>query len=498
MLFCTSNFFYFFFAVFAVYWSLPWPRARIGLLLLASFYFYACWNLSLAWIVCLTSTFDYLLARGMDACDRPGRRKLLLYVSLAINLGLLVYFKYANFFLQSLETALRAAGAEASLPVLRVILPIGISFYTFEAINYMVDVYRRRIRAERDLAHFMLFILFFPHLVAGPIVRAKDFLPQIRRRKHWNWARAGLGMQLCLLGLIKKLAIADRMALYVDPVFNAPGQFHTGATWIAVLAYSIQIYCDFSGYSDMALGTAHLLGYRLALNFNMPYLSANISEFWRRWHMSLSTWLRDYVFMPLTLRGAKRRGPTSPSLARTVLGLLTGGARGSRWRAYSAMLTTMTICGLWHGASWTYAASGFIFGVMLVGHRLFEEFCKPRQWLAASLQTALGTALRVGVTFFSVSLVWVIFRAPTFGTAAKVVRHLFIPHRGLGEPLSTYGLWVTVALMAVAHIFGSRRNWPELWERVPAPVRGLAFGSAATLALVMTPPVNRLFVYFQF
>ncbi|HEV3023081.1 MAG TPA: MBOAT family O-acyltransferase, partial [Pirellulales bacterium] len=293
MLFCSQLFLIFFVVVFTAYWVVPWRRARVWLLLAASVYFYASWSQWLASVVCASSLIDYLVARGMDACRNDRQRRALLGLSLAMNIGLLAYFKYANFFLRSLESALAAAGATASLPVLSVILPIGISFYTFEAINYTVDVYRRRIPAERNLAHFMLFILFFPHLIAGPIVRARDFLPQIARRKCWDWARINLGVQLFLLGLFKKLAVADRMAQFVDPVFSAPAEYRTSVLWLATLAWAVQVYCDFSGYSDMAIGTAHLLGYKLAQNFNMPYLAPNIAEFWRRWHISLSSWLRD-------------------------------------------------------------------------------------------------------------------------------------------------------------------------------------------------------------
>lgn len=299
MLFCSQQFLLFFSAVFCFYWLVPWQRCRVWLLLGASFYFYASWNKWLAAIICLSTAMDYAVARGMEATASHGCRKLLLGLSLAANLGLLCYFKYVNFFLGSVEHALHALGAEASLPVLQVILPIGISFYTFEAINYTIDVYRGRVPAERNLAHFMLFITFFPHLVAGPIVRARDFLPQIRRRKRWDWARMHLGVQYLLMGLFKKMAIADRMALFVDPVFAEPGRYGSGAVWLATLAYALQIYCDFSGYTDMALGSAHLLGYKLAKNFNLPYWAANVSEFWRRWHISLSTWLRDYLFIPL-------------------------------------------------------------------------------------------------------------------------------------------------------------------------------------------------------
>src|SRR5262245_9988406 len=244
MLFCSQQFFAFFAVVFALYWAMPWHRARIWLLTAASFYFYASWNKWLALIIGVSTTLDYLLARGMEATDRQPVRRMLLLTSLVGNLGLLVYFKYANFFLHSLEQALHAAGSTASLPVLKVILPVGISFYTFEAINYTVDVYRRKVPAERSLLRFVLFITFFPHLVAGPIVRARDFLPQLRRAKRWDWLRVQLGVQMVLMGLFKKIAIADRMALYVDPVFANPDVYGSAATWLAVLAYALQIYCD--------------------------------------------------------------------------------------------------------------------------------------------------------------------------------------------------------------------------------------------------------------
>src|SRR6185437_9346575 len=245
---------------------------------------YASWNKWLAIIICISTLLDYLLALGIEHSVANWRRKTLLGVSLFANLGLLCYFKYTNFFLLSLDEALIASGAPTWFRTLRVILPIGISFYTFEAINYMVDVYRRRMPAERNLADFMLFILFFPHLVAGPIVRARDFLPQIKRPKHCDWVRLHLGLQYFLMGLFKKLAIADRMALYADPVFDSPLDFRTAAVWIAMFAYALQVYCDFSGYTDMAIGTAHMLGYKLAENFNMPYLARNIADFWNRWH----------------------------------------------------------------------------------------------------------------------------------------------------------------------------------------------------------------------
>ena len=219
-------------------------------------------------------------------------------VSVTANLGLLSYFKYTNFFLGSLQALLHRCGAASSFHVLSILAPLGISFYTFEAINYIVDVYRGQVRTERNLANFMLFVLFFPHLIAGPIVRAREFLPQIRRRKRWDWMRVELGARFFLMGLFKKWFIADRMALFADPVFAFPSEYNGLAIWMAILAYALRIYGDFSGYTDMAIGTAHMLGFRLSKNFDMPYLAANVSEFWRCAGISLSTWLRDYLFIP--------------------------------------------------------------------------------------------------------------------------------------------------------------------------------------------------------
>jgi alginate O-acetyltransferase complex protein AlgI len=539
MLFCTPEFLEFFCVIFAAYWALRWPWARRGLVLLAggyivhgvakalpaatafgaypaalghflagpgmegwlavlllggavlsgllgvdrgrvwflfgaSFYFYASWSHWLAIIVCVSTAVDYLLARGMEASHRPALRRALVSVSIVGNLGLLCYFKYANFFLESLEQALHAAGAAALLPRLSVILPIGISFYTFEAINYTVDVYRRKVPAERSLPNFMLFILFFPHLVAGPIVRARDFLPQIRRRKHWDWARMHLGAQYVLMGLFKKLAIADRMALYADPVFADPAAYGSAAAWLATLAYALQIYCDFSGYSDMALGCAHMLGYRLTKNFNMPYVSANISEFWRRWHMSLSTWLRDYLFIPL------------------------GGSRGTPRQTNRNLLITMTLGGLWHGANWTFVAWGVLHGLLLVGHRRFRDACKTRPVLDRVLQSGPGTLLRVGVTFLCVALCWVFFRSSTFGGAAAVLYRLAGPHGGQPPPLPARGLVYTLIAVALCHVVARSGGWRKLADRLPAPALGLGYAAVLTAALVLTPELNKAFIYFQF
>ena len=475
MLFCSLPFTFFFLIVLAGYWAMPWHKPRVYLLLAASFYFYACWNHWLALLLCGSTMGDYLLARGMEQATKPRMRKLLLLGSLGGNLGLLCYFKYANFFLRSLEQATAGTGLAVSLPVLQVILPIGISFYTFEAINYTVDVYRGTIRAERDLAHFMLFILFFPHLVAGPIVRARAFLPQVGRRKHWSWLRAHAGCQLILLGLVKKLAVADRMALYADPVFADPARFASFALWMAAIAYAIQVYCDFSGYTDMALGLAHLLGYHLCPNFNLPFAAANLADFWRRWHISLTGWIRDYLFIPL------------------------GGSRGSRWQTSRNTLLAFTLCGLWHGANWNFVALG-------VSQRSPAACCTPHFSLGADRRPALeralrslpGTMLRVTATFACFCLTLAVFRTPGLAAAGVMLRGMVLPVAGAGLTLQLQGLLLTFALVILAHILALQERWARLLESVPGPLRGLGFGTALVLVLVLAPGSSKAFIYFQF
>ncbi len=353
-------------------------------------------------------------------------------------------------------------------------VPFGISFYTFEAINYTIDVYRRKVPAERNLANFMLFILFFPHLIAGPIVRSRDFLPQTRRRKRWDWPRAQLGVQYFLMGMFKKMAIADHMEEFVRPIFGFPAAYNTEATWLAVIAFAIQIYCDFSGYTDMAIGTAHLFGYKLTQNFNMPYLARNVSEFWHRWHISLSTWLRDYLFIPL------------------------GGSRGTNRQTNRNLMITMTLGGLWHGANWTFIIWGILHGGMLIGHRSFRDFCQGRPRLDRLLQSPPGVALRMLATFVGVCVGWVFFRAKTLHDAVQILGRLVIPHTGLGSPLHNRSLWYLVAVMAVCHLLAVTGSWKRWAVRLPSPVLGFGYAAILTLALLLAPDSGKAFIYFQF
>jgi alginate O-acetyltransferase complex protein AlgI len=276
------------------------------------------------------------------------------------------------------------------------------------------------------------------------------------------------------MGLFKKMAIADHMEEFVRPVFAAPENYGSWAVWVAVIAFAVQIYCDFSGYTDMAIGSAHLLGYKLTKNFNMPYLAANIAEFWHRWHISLSSWLRDYLFIPL------------------------GGSRGSKWQTTRNLLITMTLGGLWHGASWTFIVWGVLHGFFLIGHRAFRDFCKPRPRLDAALQSPPGTIFRVVATFLCVCVGWVFFRATTFSGASAILFRMVAPHHGLGLPLPNRSLWILGMVLIVGHAVGATGLWKRWSPRLPAPVLGVGYAVLLTLAMILAPESGKAFIYFRF
>ncbi|MGL6096587.1 MAG: MBOAT family O-acyltransferase [Fimbriiglobus sp.] len=495
-MFQTQGFLFFFSVVFVMYWRGPiffriskswpskqtWALYRVCLLVVASFMFYASWNASLAFLVTITATADYVLARLMDATDRRSLRRGLMWASILMNIGVLCYFKYRGFFLNEMHDLLVSLGATpgfSPLSPLNILIPFGISFYTFEAISYAVDVCQRKVKAERSLPHFLLFILFFPHLVAGPIVRAGDFLKQTHRIKRWNWVRVQVGVQFVLLGLFKKFAIADRMAVFCDgtahdgPLIH-PELYTSSAVWLAVLAYAFRIYADFSGYSDMAIGTAHLLGYKLTQNFNMPYMAQNVSEFWRRWHISLSTWLRDYVYIPL------------------------GGNRGSAFAVNRNLMITMLLGGLWHGSNWSYVIWGGLHGLLLVGHRQFRAWAKPRPGVDAALGTAVGQAFCVMLTFFAVMMCWVFFRPDLNGALAMLQKMFIIDGTGKPLPLHNRSLWYTVIFVMMCHVAVSRGWWQQLWDRMPVPAMGFGYAVCLTAALLLAPEMAQTFIYFTF
>ena len=446
---------------------------RKWLLLVGSYVFYGVWDWRFLSLIAISTLIDYVAGLQIERTRGQTARRLWLGFSLTSNLGMLGFFKYFGFFVSSAQQLAEQLGLPFQTGTLNIILPVGISFYTFQTLSYTIDIYRGKLKATSSLLDFATFVAFFPQLVAGPIVRARDFLPQLERSRRWGWGRTNLGVQFVIMGLFKKLAIADRMAMFADPPFSAPEQFATGALWLATLAFAMQIYCDFSGYSDMAVGLAHMLGYKLTKNFDMPYLSSNLGELWRRWHISLSSWLRDYVYFPL------------------------GGRSRIRWRNNLSLFVTMTLCGLWHGAGATYVVFGAVHGCFLAFHRHFRDLCSDQPWIKRLLKSRPGTAVRVALTVWVFCLSLVIFRSPTLEQALTMFGRMFVMSTGNGPPLNERGVWYTLLVVAIAHAVGAWKLH-TLAARVPAAVQGLAYAAAATAALVLCPTLGKAFVYFQF
>ena len=449
------------------WWVLRTQRARNLWLLAASVVFYAHWNPWLVTLVIATAVYDYRMALAIeDARSERSRRRRLAW-AVAVPLGLLAWFKYTNFLVAQAWLPLSRLGFGAPAPVFHIVLPLGISFYTFETIAYVVDVYRRRMPAERRVLDYTLFLLFFPHLIAGPIVRADQFLPQIRGARTLDWSRAEIGVRLFVFGMLKKAVVADQLALLVDPVFARPDAYATATIWTAVVCYAVQIYCDFSGYSDMAIGAAHLLGIKLPMNFRMPYFSASPAEFWRRWHITLSTWLRDYLYIPL------------------------GGNRGGTLSTYRNLLLTMLLGGLWHGAAWTFVAWGAYHGALLALHRAIPW----PQWTGRRM---LHPA-RVAATFVLVCIGWVLFRAESLGAACTILGRMATPSTGIS--LSPHVALLTAAILGVvlaAHLIGTFADVPRFVRALPVPVLGTALAGAVLMARLLAPDTGGAFIYFRF
>ncbi len=368
-----------------------------AVLLAASYIFYAYWDVRFLALLVLQTYISYFLAKKIDRSATKRQSKRFLILGVSVSLAILGFFKYFNFFVESF---ILLFGIENSNS-LNIILPVGISFYTFQALSYLIDVYRKKLKASDRFVKISLYISFFPQLVAGPIVRASDFLPQLNEERPMTNVNLVEGLQMFLFGLIKKIVIADRLAVAVDAVFASPVSYSGLSIFLAVIAYSIQIYCDFSGYSDMAIGVAKTLGYDLCHNFNMPYISKNPSEFWGRWHISLSSWLRDYLYIPL---GGNRKGKT-----RTKINLML----------------TMLLGGLWHGANWQMVFWGALHGGALIVHKTFREQCDRRGLTIKDdlLKKTVSILSVIGMYLFT-CLCWIFFRAASFSDAVTMISRI--------------------------------------------------------------------------
>jgi alginate O-acetyltransferase complex protein AlgI len=507
MLFIEIRFFVFFLIVLGVHWALRGNTARKAWLLVCSHFFYACFfignpvdfyqhvthgewaKLPVGWwfpLVLMGSTvMDYLVGLGIADAKSEWKRRAWLLVSLCINLGVLCFFKYYNFFIASTAGFLSWFGLHTSDWTLRIFLPYGISFYTFQSMSYSIDVYRRRLQPVRSFLDLAFFIAFFPQLVAGPIVRAMTFLPQVFERRIWANVDVRAALTLFFIGFVKKACVSENVAPFVDQYFNSPGRFTAFGAMIGVLYYAVQIYCDFSGYTDMAIATARLLGYELTLNFNFPYFADSITDFWRRWHISLSTWLRDYLYISL------------------------GGNRGSKLFTYRNLMLTMLLGGLWHGASWNFVIWGGLHGAALIVHREWQKLTAN----AGAIFHRVMTWIAVPLTFYWVCVTWIFFRAtPVYETTkagAKVLK--FTGFEVAKQTLKSFVLldspgkrtfpitclWLFVGL-AVVHWLCYRKVFATWWRRIPEWAFAALLGAGVAVALFFMPTQYRPFIYFQF
>jgi D-alanyl-lipoteichoic acid acyltransferase DltB (MBOAT superfamily) len=477
MLFPTITFAIFFVVVLPTSWLLMHRQLHWRLFILAaSYFFYGYYDWRFCFLLGGSTIVNQFVARRIHASDRDGVRRAWLAAGVVANLGALGYFKYYDFFVSNATNLLARLGLGVSPTIVAVALPIGISFFTFQAISYIVDVYRGTFE-PRTLLEFAVYLSFFPHVVSGPIVRAAEFMPQLRERHDPRRVDSSRAFFLIFIGLFKKVVIANFLGTnIVDIVFANPKQHGSLEVLVAVYAYAIQIYADFSGYTDMAIGLALLLGFRFPQNFDGPYTATSVQDFWRRWHMTLSRWLRDYLYIPL------------------------GGSQKGRWRTYRNIMITFLLGGLWHGAQWTFVVWGGIHG----GFLSYEHWQQSRQEAAhhhRSPDTARRRLYRRLVTFNIVCLAWVFFRADSFANAADVLTQIFNPaHWDQAAPLVTGGVLLAIAAGLVEQYiprdaFARAMSW---FSRLSPAAQGVALGFVLLLTNTMGPRGVAPFIYFRF
>lgn len=470
----SSGIFLWLFAAFIVVYLLLQRRttARLMFVTLFSYYFYYKSSGTYFFLLAVVTVSDFLLALLMEHTVTRWKRKLWVVVSLCVNLGLLCYFKYTNFLLECW-----ASLTGGNFSMLDIFLPVGISFFTFQSLSYTIDVYRREIKPLTNLLDYAFYVSFFPQLVAGPIVRARDFIPQIRRPLFVSDEMFGRGIFLIVSGLFKKAVISDYISVnFVERIFDNPTLYSGVENLMGVYGYALQIYCDFSGYSDMAIGIALLLGFHFNINFDSPYKSASVTEFWRRWHISLSSWLRDYLYISL------------------------GGNRKGKVRQYVNLIITMFLGGLWHGASWNFVLWGVLHGVALAVHKFWMSLTgRKKGEQCHGIRRFFG----VVVTFHFVCFCWIFFRNADFATSVDMLRQIFTVFRPQLLPQLLAGYWEVFALMGLGYML---HFLPDNWERactktvIRLPLLGKAVLMIALIYLVIQMKSSDIqpFIYFQF
>jgi alginate O-acetyltransferase complex protein AlgI len=470
MQFDSLLFLLFFTSVVSIYYVLPHWRAQKILLLAASYIFYASYSPPLIILIWFSTLIVYFLAKQIHITTKKGTRKLLITSGLIANLSVLFYFKYASFLLGTFSFLLSKVGVQYNAPEMNIILPIGISFYTFQALSYLIDIYRQQIEPEKDLIDFALYITFFPQLVAGPIVRASHFLPQCKSKRKGNLNDFSWGLTLLLFGIFVKIVLADKaMAPIADTVFSAPETSTWLDSWVGIFAFSGQIFYDFSGYSICAIGAAKCFGFDLPENFRAPYASLGFAEFWHRWHISLSTWLRDYLYISL------------------------GGSRKTNVSTYINLLFTMFLAGLWHGASWTFVLWGGIHGIFLILERSLKKHISMKT-PGSSVQFFLALG-----TFFLISLIWVIFRAENVSVAMQLYNNIlhYTPQLTLSKNSVTAVLSITIGTF-LWHFHMRGKNFETYFKSFSIPFRALIISSSLILIGLCSTGDSRAFIYFQF
>ena len=476
MLFPTIRFAIFFMVVLPTSWLLIRRRLRWQLFILAaSYFFYGYYDWRFAFLLAGSTVANWVVGRQIYRSEHDATRRLWLLLGVAVNLGALGYFKYAGFFVSQATNLLHNVGLGVSPTILSVALPIGISFFTFQALSYIIDIYRGTFD-PRDFLEFAVYLSFFPHVVSGPIVRAAEFLPQLRERHDARRVDASRAFFLIFLGLFKKVVIANFLGTQiVDIVFANPKQHTSLEVLVSVYAYAIQIYADFSGYTDMAIGLALLLGFRFPQNFDAPYTAVSLQDFWRRWHMTLSRWLRDYLYVPL------------------------GGNRKGRWRTYRNLMITFVLGGLWHGAAWTFVVWGAIHG----GFLSIEHWRRTAHGKHAHVpdDTWRRRLIQRVVTFHIVCLAWVFFRADSFTNAADVLRRIVDPsHWFVVAPLITGGVLLAIAA-GLAEQYIPRDALARAmagFSRLSPVAQGVILGFVLLLTNTMGPRGVAPFIYFRF
>ena len=480
MLFNSLEFLVFLIIVFALYWFVfnRKQNQQNILLLVSSYLFYGWWDYRFLLLILFSTLVDYFVGLAIQKSEENSKRKFLLGVSILFNIGVLGFFKYYNFFVDSLIESFHTVGYSfENTWSLHIILPVGISFYTFQTMSYTIDVYRKKLKPTADFISFAAFVSFFPQLVAGPIERASNLLPQILNNRKFSYQQGMQGLRLILWGLIKKVVIADTLALKVDDIFENYTAFGGGVLWLGAIYFAIQIYCDFSGYSDIAIGVSKLFGIELKSNFKFPYFSRNISEFWRRWHISLSTWFRDYLYIPL------------------------GGSKGSKWQSLRNVFIIFLVSGFWHGANLTFIVWGGIHALLFVpsyilgwNRKYTGAIVAESSWFPTVTEVA-----QMIITFFFVVLAWVFFRSDNLGMAVEYLTFMFTK---FDFPL-TYknGLYSVASLLVLDWIFrkDERLHFPLLKtidKKIVLIVEVVSI--ILTVYLISLNSNSGQFIYFQF